>query len=77
MNEWKKFHETFSPGEKYFYSRLNMEDDTDADYTYRKICKNIEIKHLIEYHDSYVERKTLFLVDIFENQIKKRLDLRK
>ena len=65
MNEWKKFNETFSPGEKSFYSRLNMEDDTDADYTYGKICTNIELKHLVEYHDSYLQSETLFLADIF------------
>ena len=30
-----------------FYSHLNMEDITDADYTHAKrVCKDFEIKHL-------------------------------
>ena len=32
---------------KYFYSHLNMEDVTDADYTHAKrVCKDFEIKNL-------------------------------
>ena len=35
MDDWEKFNETSSP-EKDFYSHLNMEDITHADYTHAK-----------------------------------------
>ena len=38
-----------------FYSYLNMEDVTDADYAHTKrVRKDFEIKNLGEYHDLYV-----------------------
>ena len=36
MNEWEKFNETSLPEKKNFYSRLNMEDITDADCLHTK-----------------------------------------
>ena len=51
-----------------FYGHLNMEDITDADYTYAKrVCKNFEIKNLGEYLDFYFQSNTSFLADIFAN----------
>ena len=47
MDDWEKFNETMSPGKEDFYSHLNMEDDTGADYAHAK-------KNLGEYHDLYV-----------------------
>ena len=45
-----------------------MEDITDADHVHAKrACKNFEIKTLGEYHDLYVQSKTLLLADAFEN----------
>ena len=32
MGEWAKFNETSLPEKEEFYSNLNMEDITDADY---------------------------------------------
>ena len=59
-----------------FYSHLNMEDITDADYTYAKrVCKNFEIKNLAEYHDLYVQRNKLLLADVFENFRKMCLEI--
>ena len=53
---------------KIFYSQLNMESITDADYAHAKrVCKDFEIKHLGEYHDLYVQSDTLLLGDVFEN----------
>ena len=53
---------------KDFYSHLNMEDITDADYAHAKgICKDCEIKNLGEYHDLYVQSDTLLSADEFEN----------
>ena len=47
MDDWKKFNETSLPEKEDFYSQLNMEDITDADYAYSKIaCKGLEIKNL-------------------------------
>ena len=37
MDEWEKFNETSLPKKDEFYSNLNMEDITDADYLYA--CK--------------------------------------
>ena len=65
MDDWKKFNETLSHEKEDFYSHLNMEDITDADYTHAdKVFNNFKIKNLGEYHDSYVQSDTLFL---FEN----------
>ena len=68
MNDWEKFNETLLPEKEDFYSNLNMEDITDADYAHAKIvCKDFEIKNLGEYHDLYVQSNTLLLADVFEN----------
>ena len=40
MDDWKKFSETVLPEKGDFYSHLNMEDITDADYVHAKrFCK--------------------------------------
>ena len=68
MDDWEKFNETTLSGKKDFYSHLNMEDITDADYGYAKIVfKDFEIKNLGEYHDFYVQSDTLLLPDVFDN----------
>ena len=36
MDDWEKFSKTSFPEKDNFYSHLNMEDITDADYTYAK-----------------------------------------
>ena len=55
MNDWKKFNETSLPEKEDFYSHLNIEDITDADYVYAKrVFKDFEIKNLREYHDCYI-----------------------
>ena len=67
MDDWKKIDETSSP-EKDFYSNLNMEDITDADYSHRKkSCKDFKIKNFGKCHDLCVQRNTLLLADVFEN----------
>ena len=43
MDDWEKFNKTSLREKKYFYSQLNMEDNTDADYTYTKtVCKDLK-----------------------------------
>ena len=46
MDDWKKFNETTLPEKKDFYSNLNMENITDADYAHvKRISKDFEIKN--------------------------------
>ena len=68
MDDWEKFNETTLPKKEEFYSNLNMEDITDADYMHAKrVCKDFEIKNLGEYHDLYLKSDTLLLADVFKN----------
>ena len=68
IDDWEKINETTLPEKEEFYSNLNMEEITDADYMLEKrVCKDFEIKHLGEYHDLYVKSDTLLLADVFEN----------
>ena len=68
IDDWKKFNETWLPEKAYFYSHLNMEDITDADYVpAKRLCKDFEIKNLGEYHDLYVPSDTLLWVNVFED----------
>ena len=68
MDDWEKFNETSLPEKEDFYSHLNMEDITDADYAHAKrICKDFEIKNLGEYLDLYVQNDSLLLADAFAN----------
>ena len=68
MDDWEKFNETSLPEKENFYSHLNMEDITDADYTHaNRVCKDFEIARLGEYHNFYVQSNTLLLPDVFEN----------
>ena len=52
MNDWKKFNETLLSEKEDFYSMLNMENITDADYAHAKkrVSKDFEIKNLEEHH---------------------------
>ena len=64
MDDLEKFNETSLPEED-FYSHLNMENITDADYTHAKrFCKYFEIKNLGKYHDFFVQSDTLLLIDV-------------
>ena len=59
MDDWEKFDEVWLPEKEDFYSHLNMEDITDADYAQAKrVCKDFEIKNLGEYHDLDVQCDT-------------------
>ena len=68
MDDWEKFNETSLPEKEDFFSHLNMEDITDADYALvKRVCKDFDIKNLAEYHDLYIQIDTLFLADVLEN----------
>ena len=61
MDNWEKFNETTLPEKEEFYSNLNMEEITYADYMHgQKLCKDFEIKHLGKYHDLYLKSGTLY-----------------
>ena len=46
IDNWQKFSETSLPKKEDFYSHLNMEDNTDADYAHAKrVCKDFETKN--------------------------------
>ena len=56
------------PEKQNFYSYLNTEAITDADYTHtNRVCKGFETKTLAEYYNLYVQSNTLLLADVFEN----------
>ena len=41
MDYWEKINETLLPENEVFYSHLNMEGITDADYTHgKRVCKD-------------------------------------
>ena len=66
MDEWERFNESL-PKKEELYSKLNMDNITDADYTHAKrVCKDFEIKNLGEYHDLYLKSNTLVLAHAFE-----------
>ena len=68
MDDWVKFNGTSLPEKEIFYSHLNMEDTTDAEFVHAKrVFKDFEIENLGEYHDFYVQSTTLMLADVFEN----------
>ena len=68
MDNWEKFNETTIPPKEAFYSELNLEGISDADYEHvKKVWEAFEIKNLGEYHDLYVQCNTLLLADVFEN----------
>ena len=44
-DDWEKFNEKSLPEKENFYSHINMEHITDADYTHAKrVCKDSEQK---------------------------------
>ena len=68
MDNWEKFNEASLTEKEDFYSHLNMEDISDADYAHaKKFCEDFAIKNLGEHHDLYVQSDALLLADVFEN----------
>ena len=68
MDDWQNFNKTSLPEKEDFCIHLNMEDITGADYAHAKsVCKDFEMKSLVEYHNLYVQSDTLLLAGVFEN----------
>ena len=46
MDDWEKFNETTLPEKEEFYSNMNIEEITDADYIHgKRAYKDFEIKN--------------------------------
>ena len=61
MDNWEKFNETSLPKKEDFCGNLNMKDIADSDYNHSiRVCKDIEIKNLGEYHDLHLKSDTLY-----------------
>ena len=68
MDSWKRFNETELPSKDKFCSTLNLEDNSDDDYTHAiNVWNTFNINNLGAYHDLYVKLDTALLADIFEN----------
>ena len=66
MDSWERFNEKSLPDKKAFYSNLIMAKIADVDYSHAKrVYKSLSNKNLGDYHDLYVQRDTLLLVDVF------------
>ena len=63
MDDWEKFNKTSEKED--FYSHLNMEDITDANYTPAK--RDFKITNLCGYYDLCIKSETLLLGGVFEN----------
>ena len=66
--KWEKFDETTIPPKDAFYSELNLEGISDADYAHaQEVWEVFGIKTCGKYHDLYAQSNTLLLADVFEN----------
>ena len=60
--DWENFSETLLPKKEDFCHHLSKENVTDADYMYAKrVCKDFELKKLVEHQDLYVQSHALLL----------------
>ena len=68
LDNWGKFNKTSIPPKEVYYSKLNEEDISDADYAHiQKVWEVFKIKDIGENHDLYVQSDTLLLADIVES----------
>ena len=78
-DESEKVNEKLLCKKEEFYSNLNMENITDANYLHAKrikrVFKDFGIKHSGGYHDLYLKSDTLLLADGFESFIKMCLEI--
>ena len=67
-NKPEPVNETTLREKEEFYSNLNTQDVTDADYMHAiRVCKDFEMKNFGEYHDLNLKSDTLLSDDVFEN----------
>ena len=64
----ERLSETQLPPKSEFYSKLNDEDITEADYQHAlKVWNTSNCKSIRDYHDLYLKSDVLLLADVFEN----------
>ena len=67
MNSFDKFDLCELPTELEFYSKLNDEHISDADYIHaQKVWKEMNCSTLRDYHNVYLQTDVLLLADVFE-----------
>ena len=55
MDNWERFNGTSLPNKESFYSKLNVENIEDIDYSHgNNVFKIFKLNNLGEYHDLYV-----------------------
>ena len=68
MDSFKKFNKTKLPTKEQFYSILNDETISEADYQHAQTAwKSFDLQNMGEYHDLYLKSDVLLLADVFEN----------
>ena len=68
FNSLERFNDTSLPPKEAFYSNLNMEAISDADYARaQKIWHTFKCQTFKDYHDHYLKTDVLLLSDVFEN----------
>ena len=68
MDNWGKFDKIKILHKEVFYSELNLEGISDADYPHaQKVWEVFGIKNRGEYHDLYSQSDTLLLAEMFGN----------
>ena len=68
MDSFKKFKRKKLPSKEQFYSILNDETISEADYQHaQKVWDTFNLKSMGDYHDLYLKSDVLLLADVFEN----------
>ena len=76
MDDWGKFNETSLTEKEDFYSDLNMENITNADYAHAKrVFDGFERNKLREYHYMYIQSNTLLLAELKKYVLYQRIVL--
>ena len=76
MDSWQRFDETSLPDKEVFYSNLNMEDITDADYKHGKTLFEYLInKNLGDYMFKVIHYCLQMFLKILETRILKYMNL--
>ena len=56
VDDWEKFNETLLPEKQDFYSHLNVEDITDADYAHStRVCQDFKAKVFENFRNMFLE----------------------